>query len=186
MHHLQDHVDEAKQHLIQLHQEDLFLNVDEPKCEWEWASASQLIYNAPDGSGFKAARSFLNPFERLILASGGAKVKRVKAEAPPPSEPEAVLADFRTSFQSLRESETLTDVVFVEKSGKKHPAHRAFLVASSSYFRSMFAKAGMKEARSAGSNDPVEVGIAVDLGANAIRDALGEGLALPSPLSFED
>lgn len=171
---LQGHVDEAKNDLVQLNQEDIFLNVDNPASEWEWVPASILIFNAPDGSGFRAVRSFLKPYEDLILGAGGSKVARVRAAALLPSEPEVVLATFRTSFDSLRQSGTLIDVVFVDASGGEHRAHRAFLVSSGPYFRSMFSESGMSECRSASSVDPVRVKMPDLFSSKPIRYTLGK------------
>lgn len=175
MSYLQENVDEVRQDLIQLNQEALFLNVKDPnRGIWEWASASVLIFNAPDGEGFTAVRSFLKPYEKLILAAGGSKVERVRPAPLPPSAPEEMLAAIRTSFEALRQSHTLTDVAFVSGSGDEHHAHRAFLVAAGPYFKSMFSDSGMSECRSAGSEDPVRVVMPQSFGSNSIRYTLGE------------
>ncbi|TFK86232.1 hypothetical protein K466DRAFT_566109 [Polyporus arcularius HHB13444] len=133
---------EAKPYL-RIHRRDrLFLNVNDPSEDpWQFCAAGQMMFNVPDEDDRQGVRAFLYPFRKLLLAAGAEEIKLPKAPNLVLSSAQEELSRLRASFDALRVSRTLTDVMFKvsgDESGDELRAHRALLATTSEYFRDLF------------------------------------------------
>ncbi|TFK35891.1 hypothetical protein BDQ12DRAFT_267709 [Crucibulum laeve] len=147
---LNEHTEEAAEHLILYHNEAIFLNVHNPlplgHDHWAWHSADQLYFEKYDiDDSAYHVRNFLLPYKKLLLVAGAQDVVKPKLPQPHQTSSEEIQLDtLRSQFDSMRKSGMLTDVVFVpyaiEKPTKSDglPAHRAFLSAFCEHFRNAF------------------------------------------------
>ena len=145
---LADHKSEAGE-LLEYNQETLFLNVDNPDSEWEWNSASELLFDERDSSNPRRVKRFLRDYSELLRAAGVREISHVSIPDNLMREDshETQLTRIRSSFNSMREQDQLTDVTFVAEDGTKFSAHRVFLAAQSRHFKTCFAQVVWRESR---------------------------------------
>ncbi|EIN04202.1 hypothetical protein PUNSTDRAFT_146680 [Punctularia strigosozonata HHB-11173 SS5] len=130
---------EAGDHLLDFHTEPLFLNVDDPRTEcWQWDSAEQLIFNAPDEDRRRAVRGFLQQYRKLILAGGGHEIQAADRPEVPRSSAEEALNIWRCALRYFRDQKKFVDVTIWAEDAV-FDAHRVVLAASSEYFKTLFA-----------------------------------------------
>ncbi|KAH8096582.1 hypothetical protein BXZ70DRAFT_323958 [Cristinia sonorae] len=135
---LNTHVEECSPYLLAYQDEQLFLNVDNPRISWHFAAANQLIVNGLDEPPRQRVRSFLLEFRNLLLAVGGREITDVVRPVLELSPAEEVLVQWRSTFNEFRLEQHLTDVVLQSSDGHTFPAHRLILSSESSYFKSQF------------------------------------------------
>ncbi|KAI0313563.1 hypothetical protein OF83DRAFT_1175566 [Amylostereum chailletii] len=165
---LQSHLDEVPLHAFDREPRDIFLNVDEPRTEWQWVTPQMLIVNAEvDGPGYQKVRKLLEPYEELIVELGGDRVENVAVPVVPESEPEEILRVLRSGFDAKRREGADIDVVFVDGSGERYPAHRIYLAALVPHFNGQFYASGMRESVTSGL-EPVQVDVSVEYDGKAI------------------
>ena len=156
---LTDHEGEAEE-LLDYNQEKLFLNVDSPVSEWEWSSASELLFDERDSSNPHRVKRFLRSYSGLLRVAGVKEINHVSIpdDLMRGDSHETQLTRMRDSFNSMREADQLTDVTFVADDGTEFSAHRVFLAAQSGYFKTCFAL-GWRESRDLeGTGFPVYCG----------------------------
>ena len=136
---LDDHEHEADR-LLDYSRDKLFLNVDNPTLEWKWDSASELLFDERDSSNPHRVRQFLGSYNGLLRVAGVKEIDHVSIPDDLMREDshETQLTRMRNRFDSMREADRLTDVIFVTEDGTEFPAHRAFLAAQSDYFETCF------------------------------------------------
>jgi hypothetical protein len=138
---LAQHVSEAKPFLIARRQEKLWLNVDDPATEeWQWHTASQLLFDFDDEGDWREVREFLSAYPALLVEAGAQKIDRPAKPVVALTPAEKQLETTRTVADSLRADRKLTDVVLVANDGQEFHAHRFFLVTAteSEYMRDAF------------------------------------------------
>ncbi|KAL4245751.1 hypothetical protein ABKN59_001667 [Abortiporus biennis] len=137
---LSNHIPECHQYLLRLRDEKLFLNVDSTTLaqSWNFCSAAQLVFNAPDEGTRKQVRRYLLEFKELLLKVGAKKVIQPVRPALQLSPAEEVLLELRTSLNEQRKGEILTDATLESTDGQMFPVHRNILVASTEYFKGLF------------------------------------------------
>lgn len=140
------------QHRDQTHRQlhaPLFLNVDDPSTDdWEWKSAPDLVFNAPDDRrGTKRyVRTFLLDIKPLLIVAGAHEIKQVSAPTINLAKPEEALDSMRESFNEMRHNNLLTDVIIQTRGEGELLAHRVVLAAQSEYFKTSFTRSGHDEA----------------------------------------
>jgi len=156
--------------LLDYNQEKLFLNVDNPAWEWEWNSISELLFDEKDPTNPRRVRRFLESYSGLLRAAGVREIIPVSVpdDLMREDSQEAQWARVRSSFDSMRKEDQLTDVTFIAEDGTEFSAHRVFLVAQSKYFKACFAL-GWRESRVL--EEKVE--IPVDYGREPLQAVLG-------------
>ncbi|RPD56795.1 hypothetical protein L226DRAFT_469097 [Lentinus tigrinus ALCF2SS1-7] len=149
---------EARPYLRNRRRERLFLNVDDPLEDvWQFCAAAHMMFNVPDEDDRQGVRAFLGPFRNLLLAAGAEEIKRPSAPTLTPSSAEEELSRLRASFDGLRQSRNLTDVVFrIPGSGDELPAHRVLLATTSEYFHDLFC-GRFNEGGPASTHDPIVI-----------------------------
>lgn len=178
---LDEHQDEVGEEMISLHQERLFLNVDDPTRDvWMWNSADDMFFNITENGEFKTVHKFLEPYKDLLYVSGVESIND-------PPRPEPVLSSVETQFSKLREGfnamrleEKLTDVVFVTEDDERFAAHRSFLSPMSEYLRDLFC-GEFTEAGPASADEPIEVG--VEYPGRCLKTLLGMEIPICCPVS---
>ncbi|KAG7442137.1 uncharacterized protein BT62DRAFT_1010912 [Guyanagaster necrorhizus] len=156
---LDERQDEVGEEMIDLHQERLFLNVDDPNSDvWVWNSADEMFFSITENGEFKTVHKFLELYRDLLYVSGVESIND-------PPRPEPVLSSVETQFSKLREGfntmrleDKLTDVVFVTEDGQRFAAHRSFLSPMSEYLRDLFC-GEFTEAGPASADEPIEVSV---------------------------
>ena len=156
--------------MLDYNQEKLFLNVDNPAWEWEWNSISELLFDEKDPTNPRRVRRFLESYSGLLRAAGVREIIPVSVpdDLMREDSQEAQWARVRSSFDSMRKEDQLTDVTFIAEDGTEFSAHRVFLVAQSKYFKACFAL-GWRESRVL--EEKVE--IPVDYGREPLQAVLG-------------
>ncbi|KAL0575885.1 hypothetical protein V5O48_006085 [Marasmius crinis-equi] len=158
---LDKHSEEARSSMLNLHGQNLFLNVDDPTTEtWtgRWKSSDHLLFNLYwDAEPVFKIRKFLARFPSLLRVSGVRQVENPQAPQANLTSNETLFANQRTNFARLREQRKLVDVKFVSGDEQEFWAHRSFLVSVSDYFESLFCDAGMVESGPASTNEPIVV-----------------------------
>lgn len=166
--------DEARDIMIQHHNEPLFLNVDDPSHNaWVWHCADELSFNIFDSSGLYSVRKFLVPFRDLLLVSGVEEIVNATCPTTLVSSPDVQLTSLRSCFNSMRQTQKLTDVVFIALNGDEFPAHRSLLVSTSEYFQDLFC-GEFHESGPASAENPVEVPVMHS--SSCLKSTLGEYL----------
>ena len=127
--------------LSDYNQEKLFLNVDNPVCEWSWNSASELLFDENDWSNPRRVKKFLRGYGGLLRAAGVREISHVSVPDNLLREGshETQLTQIRSSFNEMREADQLTDVIFITEDGTEFTAHRVFLAAQIVHFKTSFA-----------------------------------------------
>ncbi|KAF9815249.1 hypothetical protein IEO21_04696 [Rhodonia placenta] len=145
--------------LLNYTDKDLFLNVDDPENgPWRFASASQLIFNAPDEDDRQSVRTFLMPFKNLLLAANAHEIKQLVAPPVEWQSPNDLFSRLRLAINEQRLKGQLTDALLVSTDGSELPVHRSFLAASVKHFRDLFCDSGYAESSSSASpDDPVRI-----------------------------
>ncbi|KAK0187120.1 hypothetical protein F5146DRAFT_1063566 [Armillaria mellea] len=156
---LDEHQDEVGEEMITLHQEHLFLNVDDPKRDvWMWNSADDMFFNITENGEFKTVHKFLEPYKDLLYVSGVESINDPPRPEPVLSSVEAQFSKLREGFNAMRLEGKLTDVVFVTEDEQRFAAHRSFLSPMSEYLRDLFC-GEFTEAGPASADEPIEVGV---------------------------
>ncbi|KAK0447435.1 uncharacterized protein EV420DRAFT_1713851 [Desarmillaria tabescens] len=156
---LDEHQDEVGEEMIKLHQERLFLNVDDPKSDvWMWNSADEMFFNITETEEFKTVHKFLEPYKDLLYVSGVESISDPPRPEPVLSSVEAQFSKLREGFNVMRLEEKLTDVVFVTEDDQHFAAHRSFLSPMSEYLRDLFC-GEFTEAGPASADEPIEVSV---------------------------
>jgi hypothetical protein len=167
--------EEAGRRLLVYKEEELFLNVENLSDIPYWVPSAKLIFNALDDKNFREARSFLKPYEDLILAAGGKKINAASFIHLERTPAEKILFSWRSKLDRLRMGSQLTDIIFVDSEREEHGAHRALLVCLGDHFEALLTNSGMMEAGdnafSSGAMIRVEM---PDYDGAAIQTALGE------------
>jgi hypothetical protein len=169
--------------LLDLRNVPLFLNVDDPTAsDWTFKCADLLLISTlddddtdgdPASSGqIDIVRNYLKPFAVLLRCAGLPQIEyplQPPLYTPSPDSQNSL----RSSVGSLRCDGTLTDVVFLSRTGEKVPAHRLICLATGSeYFRGLFL-GGFQE--SLHTQNPVTV-VAKYLSTDCLNSVLGEQL----------
>lgn len=139
---LQTNIDEAQAPLITYRDQPLFLNVDrtDPAAalEWNFVSASRLIFNGPDEGERRRVRVYLSQFRNLLVAVGAKEVISAVRPELQLSPAEEVLKRFRAAFDLQRRNEQFTDVILISSDDQEFVAHRTVLAAASPHFEILF------------------------------------------------
>ncbi|KAI0784872.1 hypothetical protein C8Q75DRAFT_894291 [Abortiporus biennis] len=164
---LADHIPDCEAYLRQQQNEKLFLNVDSLTLtiKWEFCSAPQLVFNAPDEGTRMQVRRYLHPFKKLLLAVGAKEVVKPVQPALKLSPAEEVLVKLRTSLNDQRKKEMLTDTVLESNDGQKFPAHKTLLAASTQYFEALFCGGYLETSQT----KPVDVDVSGDVLAHVLE-----------------
>ncbi|CAK5278239.1 unnamed protein product [Mycena citricolor] len=161
---LDDHQHLAEEIIVEMHDQPLFLNVDDPRTErWVWHCADEMFFNILDGGDLKSVKKFLVPWRDLLSVAGVDDIVNAPVPATERSSVETQLQMLRDGFQSMRVQGLLTDVVFVSEptstdaeDGTRFPAHRAFLAPMSEYLNDLFC-GSFTESGPGTADDPIEV-----------------------------
>ncbi|KAF9522956.1 hypothetical protein CPB83DRAFT_911009 [Crepidotus variabilis] len=115
---LNDHADDARESLLLMEDQDIFLNVDDPiTSPWPagWVSAKKIVLNLSyDWGAFKHVRRFLEAFPNLLRAAGCRG--RVETNLTTPSVPIATTStssSIMKNFNDMRIAGELTDIELV-------------------------------------------------------------------------
>jgi BTB/POZ domain len=148
----------------------LFLNVDDPAKEWDFETATNLIFNAPDNGSRRRVKGFLGGFKDLLLSAGAHEIKSVSTSTDIRFiQTEEALANLRRGFIELRRDGHLMDVAFKASDGKYLFAHGALLAAQSNHFRTLLA-GEFVEAK----NTPIYIETTRDYDSTSLESVLGE------------
>jgi sacsin len=154
---LNDNADSLENEILELRDELVFLNVDNPNYdEWSWHKASELAFKAQDVPGaWQAVRRFLQPFHKFLEAAGVLEFKYPKVER---QDQGAMREREHTSFRGMRDTFNemrlagqLTDIHIAPQDASALTnlealrAHRVFLAACNPWFKAMFTE-GFREA----------------------------------------
>jgi hypothetical protein len=144
---LEQNADYAEEIVFQLRNEPLFLNVDDPDDEWVWLKGDSLAFDCDHGEGsIVNVRNFLLRYDKVLAAAGVPRVHHpmYMSNHDALHSESTRLQAIRTGFDTLRKTNTLTDVSFITAGTVDYPdpeplfAHRCFLAAISEYFRGLF------------------------------------------------
>lgn len=137
----------AEEIVLQLRNEPLFLNVDDPDDPWVWLKGDSLAFDCDHGEGsIVNVRKFLLRYDKVLAAAGVVRVhhpKYISRHNALRSE-SMKLQVIQSGFDKLRKTNTLTDVEFITAVTVDDPdpkplfAHKCFLAAVSEYFRGLF------------------------------------------------
>lgn len=180
---LNDKAEASAAHLADLRDEQLFLNVDNPRgagVVWEWASPATLSFDAWDVGNFKSVRRFLRDYKTLLMAAGAQEVYHPTAQVSSSTTTVDLgpLSHIRRKYGEMRRNKKLVDVKFItEDDIPDDPllAHRSFLAANSDHFQESFCS-DFGEGQPASANEPVEVPVR-EYSRACVALVLGERLA---------
>ncbi|TFK17299.1 hypothetical protein FA15DRAFT_661546 [Coprinopsis marcescibilis] len=163
---LNSNSDEARPFIEQYHQENIFLNIDDPASEeWEWQAAHEMAFENHDVESIYRVRSFLLPYASLLKAAGVIDVKYpdISSQIPETSKQD-LLEKMRSGFAEQRKKRQFTDVAFISEEDVCDNqdemmycyAHRTFLSIFSSYFEDMFT-GGYAEGQHVSAGNPRQI-----------------------------
>lgn len=116
---LNDHAEDAREHMLLLGKEKLFLNVDDPSEDWwvgQWVTAEELVLNIHcDYGDIKHVKRFLLDYANLLHSSGCSTMSRISRQ-PMAAATEARYATkpgLMKTLDEMRKSDKATDMVLV-------------------------------------------------------------------------
>jgi hypothetical protein len=159
--------EEVRLELLQLADVPIFLNINDPQNtphdSWIWCTANQLLLDIDEDSTTRNifyVRPYLEEFRTLLIAAGVSSIIAAPRFNPDLTSAEQKLDSLCQAFQTMRQGNTLTDVTIkstVEPNEEGAVAHRAFLAASSEFFKDLFT-GGFRESLSI-NGDTVEISV---------------------------
>ncbi|KAI0784884.1 hypothetical protein C8Q75DRAFT_894303 [Abortiporus biennis] len=146
--------------LLDLQQENLFLNVNNPESAslWRFASVSQLLFDGHDEDYYQAVSDYLHQFEDLLRNIGVKTLIRLdqcqKERCKLGERKDGPMDRINAAYQEQRKDRLFTDVIFISSEGLTSHANRSFLVAAADHFKHHFT-GGFSEGR--GGENPSEI-----------------------------
>lgn len=113
---LNDHAGEAREHMVLLEGEKLFLNVDDPCEDWwvgKWVMAQELVLNLHyDYGNMKRVKAFLQDYNTLLRASGCSTMLLSSREREEPAVT-STQSDIMSVFNEMRRGGEILDMVLI-------------------------------------------------------------------------